>query len=65
VGGGSEEEGGELGGEEDNGVEEDGAGVENGAGVEEGASEQGPGGGTIGTEEGASGNRRKEISSTG
>jgi hypothetical protein len=59
VGGGSEEERGELGGEEDNGVEEDGAGDE------EGASERGPGGGTIGTEGGASGNRRKEISSTG
>jgi hypothetical protein len=59
VGGGSEEEGGELGelGELD--------GVEDGAVVEEGASEQGPGGGTIGTEGGASGNRRKEISSTG
>jgi hypothetical protein len=59
VGGGSEEEIGELGGEEDNGVEEDGAGDE------EGTSEQGPGGGTIGTEGGASESRRKEISSTG
>ena len=59
MGGGSEEERGELGGEEDNGVEEDGAGDE------EGASERGPGEGTIGTEGGASGNRRNEISSTG
>jgi hypothetical protein len=40
-------------------------GGEDGAGVEEGASERGLGGGTIGTEGGASGNRRKEISSTG
>jgi hypothetical protein len=59
VDGGYEEEGGELGGEEDNRVEEDGAGVK------EGASKQDPGGGTIGTEGGALGNRRKEISSTG
>jgi hypothetical protein len=59
VGRGSEEERGELGGEEDNRVKEDGARDE------EGASERGPGGGIIGTEGGASGNRRKEISSTG
>jgi hypothetical protein len=39
-------------------------GVDDGARVEEGASEQGPGGGTMGTDGGASGNRRKEISST-
>jgi hypothetical protein len=53
VGGGSGEEGGELGGEEDNGVEGETSVI------------IGPEGGSIGTEGGVSGKNRKDISSIG
>jgi hypothetical protein len=53
VGGGSGEEVGELGGEEDNGVEGETSAI------------IGPEGGSIGTEGGVSGKSRKEISSIG
>jgi hypothetical protein len=53
VGGGSGEEGGELGGEEDNGVKG------------ETSARIGSEGGSIGTEEGVSGKSRKEIFSIG
>ena len=51
MGGGSGEEGGELGGEEDNGVEGETSAIID------------PEGGSIGTEGGVSGKIRKEISS--
>jgi hypothetical protein len=53
VGGGSGEEVGELGGEEDNGVEGEISAIID------------PEGGSIGTEGGVSGKSRKEISSIG
>jgi hypothetical protein len=49
----SEEEGGEQGGEEDDGVEGETSAI------------MGPEGGSIGTEGGVSGNSRKDISSIG
>jgi hypothetical protein len=49
----SEEEGGESGDEDDDGVEG------------EASAMMGPEGGSIGTEEGVSGKSRKDISSTG